>query len=333
MKAEMNTERTWKEELEQFVPGPQVLLAWFVLAAFFIWFYWSSFGVFGRTWSQDDYQHGPFVPLFSLFLLWYRRDMILPIAVRGSWWGLAFMALWAVMRWLAVYFNFESLPEMSMLPFFAGVALFVGGWRALRWAWPAIVFLAFMLPLPGDIQGVISLQLQGVASRVSVFIIQTLGLPAVSDGHLIQVSGAPKPLDVAQACSGLRMMMMFFAMCIAAAFLIRKPLWEKLVIIASAAPIAVLGNVARIVVTALGCEIARHWPSVFNADAVMETIHDWAGYLIEMPAGLLLLWIELTLLSKLLLPPLSERPLIAGGFLGERAAALSERQRPEKSSS
>ena len=91
---------------------------------------------FGRTWTQDDYQHGPFVPLFSLFLLWYRRDMIIPFAGRGSWWGLPFLALWAVMRWAAVYFNFGSLPEYSMLPFFAGLALFVGGWQALRWAWP-----------------------------------------------------------------------------------------------------------------------------------------------------------------------------------------------------
>ena len=64
-----------------------------------------------------------------------------------KWWGLAFLALWALMRWAAVYFNFESLPEMSMLPFFAGLALFVGGWQAFRWAWPAIVFLVFMIPL------------------------------------------------------------------------------------------------------------------------------------------------------------------------------------------
>ena len=48
------------------------------------------------------------------------------------------------------------------------------------------------------------------------------------------------------------MMMMFFAMCIGAAFVVKKPLWEKLLIVASAAPIAVLGNVARIVVTAVG---------------------------------------------------------------------------------
>ena len=322
MKAEMKTEeRTWQEDLQQLVPGPWVLLAWCALAGCFVWFYWSSFSMFQRVWMQDDYQHGPFVPLFSLFLLWHRREMILSRPTRGSWWGLAFMALWAVMRWLAVYFNFGSLPEMSMIPFFAGLALFVGGWSALRWSWPSIVFLAFMLPLPADVQGLIGLKLQGIAARTSVYIIQTLGIPAVAEGHMIQVSGATEPLDVAQACSGLRMMMMFFAMCIAASFLIQKPLWEKLLIIVSAAPIAVLGNVARIVVTAVCCEILRNYPSLGDADQAMHVIHDWAGYLIEMPVGLLLLWIELTLLSKLLMPPMSERPLAVGELAGERTAS------------
>ncbi len=211
------------------------------------------------------------------------------------------------MRWAAVYFNFGSLPEYSMLPFFAGLALFVGGWQALHWAWPSIVFLLFMLPLPGDVQSLLSLPLQTVAARASAFIIQTLGIASMAQGHKIEISGAPEPLDVAQACSGLRMMMMFLAMCLGAAFIVRKPLWEKIFIIVSAIPIAVLGNVARIAVTAVCYKIALNNPSLAQPDKVLHFVHNWAGYLIEMPAGLLLLWIELTLLSKLLISPLPER--------------------------
>ena len=48
---------------------------------------------------------------------------------------------------------------------------------------------------------------------------------------------------------------------------------------------------------------------------MLEIAHTWAGYLIEMPVGLLLLWIELTLLSKLLISPLPERPLVMGGLM------------------
>ena len=294
------------------------------LAVAFFWFNWSSRGTLLGAWSQPDYQHGPLVPLFSLFLLWIRRDMIIPFTGRGSWWGMAFLALWAWMRVAAVYFNFGSLPEMSVLPFLAGMALFVGGWQALRWAWPAIVFLAFMLPLPGDVQTLLSIQLQGIATRISVYAIQTLGIPSVAVGNVIQLTD--KPLEVAQACSGLRMMMMFFALCIGAAFVIKKPLWEKLLIIASAAPIAILSNAARIIVTAVCLEIARHWPSLVDSTNIEGTIHDVAGWAIEMPCGMLLLWAELTLLSKLLIPPLEERPLMMGSLMTEQAPSGSERR-------
>jgi exosortase len=327
---EEKTERTWQEDLRLMTPGPQALAALGFLAIAFIWFNWTSFFTLKNYWKEPDYQHGPFVVLFSLFLLWMRREMIIPSTNRGSWWGMAFLGLWAWMRLAAVYFNFQSLPEMSMLPFIAGVALFVGGWQMLHWSWPSIVFLAFMLPLPGDIQGWLSLQLQDIATRLSVFIIQTFGIASHSQGNVIVMTDDHR-LNVEQACSGLRMMMMFFALCIGAAFLIKKPLWEKFLIIASAIPIAILGNVARIVVTAVGIEIARHWPSLMDAKNVEATIHDMAGYFIEMPCGLLLLWLELTLLSKLLIPPLTERPLIMGGLQAERASSGDERRgRQEK---
>jgi exosortase len=212
---------------------------------------------------------------------------------------------------------------MSVLPFIAGAMLFAGGWRMLLWAWPAIVFLVFMLPLPGGIQGWLSLQLQGIATRISVYTIQTLGMPAMRQENVICLTGGP--LNVEQACSGLRMMMMFFALCIGAAFVVKKPLWEKLFIIGSAIPIAIVSNVARIVVTAVCFELARHWPSLMNAESASKVIHDWAGYLIEMPCGMLLLWLELTLLSKLLIPPLSEQPLMMGGLRAEKAPSSVER--------
>jgi len=325
MNTERKTERTWQEDLRQMTPKPESLVAMACLVIAFAWFNWSSFAMFRRVWSQPDYQHGPLVPLFSLFLLWIRRDMIIPFTGRGSWWGMAFLALWAWMRLAAVYFNFQSLPEMSMLPFIAGLALFVGGWQTLRWAWPAIMFLVFMLPLPGDVQQLLSIQLQGIATRISVFAIQAFGIPSVAVGNVIHLTD-DHTLEVAQACSGLRMMMMFFALCIGAAFVIKKPLWEKLLIIASAAPIAILSNAARIVVTAVCLEAARHWPSLVDSTSIEKTIHDIAGWAIEMPCGMLLLWVELMLLSKLLIPPLEERPLMMGTLMTEQAPSGSERR-------
>lgn len=309
--------RSFGEELRQFLPGPKVLTAWVALAVVFVWFHWTSLERLVHVWwTQEDYQHGFVVPLFALVLLWLRRDMIRPFTDQGSYWGLAFFALWAVMRWTAIYFNYGSLPEMSLIPFFAGLALFVGGWQGLRWSWPAILFLFFMIPLPGAVQNLASQQLQALATKMSVFTIQTFGIPAYAQGNVIQLS--ERPLEVARACSGLRMMTLFFAICIGAAFVVRKPLWERLVMIFSAPPIAVISNVARIVATAALCEIARHWPNLISAEAADKFMHDTAG-LLMMPFGLLLLWFEMFLISKLLLAPPAARPLVVGELAGQKA--------------
>jgi len=315
METKLATERTRKEELKQLLPEPKVAFALLVFGGILVWFYWSSILHLTKTWwREEDYQHGFFVPVFAVFLLWFRRDMIVPFLGRGSWWGMAFFGLWAFMRLTAVFFAFGSLPELSILPFLAGAAIFVGGWQAFRWVWPSILFLIFMIPLPGEVQGVASQELQAIATKLSVFIIQTFGIPAVAQGNVIQLTG--KPLEVAQACSGLRMMMLFFAICVGAAFVARRPLWEKILVIASAAPIAVASNVARIVMTAVLYEIARLWPSVIDVETAETFMHDMAG-LLMMPIGLLLLWVEMALLSKLLVEPLPDKPLLAGGLLTE----------------
>lgn len=314
----------WKEELKRLIPERGVQIAWLVLAVIFVFVYWPSIRRLTHVWAiEEDYQHGFVVPLFSLFLLYYRRDVILPFAGRGSLWGLPFLAIFAVMRWVAIYYNYGVLPELSLLPFLLGVAIFVGGWQGLRWAWPSIAFLLFMLPLPGIVEAAAREFLQKVATRQSVFVIQTLGIPAVAQGNVIQL--AEKPLEVARACSGLRMMTLFFGICIGAAFIMRKPLWERLLIVASAAPIAVLSNVARIVLTAILYEIAAAWPSVIDLEAHAETIHNWAGFLM-MPIGLLLLLAETTLLAKLLIDPEGDRPLAIGeAVAGSGNQAISGR--------
>jgi exosortase len=286
----------------------------------FAWFHWSSLRhLTGTWWHEEDYQHGFFVPLFSLVLLWLRRDMM-PSSAQGTWWGLPLFAVWALMRWVAIYFNYESLPEMSLLPFMAAMTLFVGGWQGLLWAWPAITFLIFMMPLPAFIQGVASAALQHMATFVSCWVIQTLGIPAVAQGNVIQLT--EKPLEVARACSGLRMMMLFFAICVAAAFLARRPLWERLLIVASAPPIAVIANVFRIVLTGVIFELVGRWSSAIDVDQVEQFIHDWAGFLM-MPVGLALLLAETWLLSKLLVPPPPDRPLMVGEILTRQSAQLA----------
>ena len=100
----------------------------------------------------------------------------------GSLWGLLLIAVAGSMRMASSYYYYDLLDPASLVPCLAGLTLFVGGWKALRWAWPSIVFLVFMIPLPGFLATVMGGPLQRLATVASTFMIQTLGISAVADG-------------------------------------------------------------------------------------------------------------------------------------------------------
>jgi exosortase len=263
----------------------------------------------GRKWAGDpQYSHGYLVPLFSLYLLWSRRPGRNPksqvpnpnssglgfgisdVEFRPSWWGLAVLSGGVLLRLAGAYVFFDWLEAVSLLAVLAGAVLLLGGWPALRWSWPAIAFLGFMVPLPFRVETALSHPLQRMATVASTYILQTLGRPAFAEGNVIVINESR--IGVVEACNGLGMLLLFFALATAVAVLAPRLHWaERLLIVATAAPVAVLANVARITVTAFLHEfVSAHW-----ADVVF---HDLAGWLM-MPLALGLLYLEMCVLSRL----------------------------------
>ncbi len=237
-----------------------------------------------------------------------------------TWWAMAFFALWILMRLMSALLGMERTDEWSILPFAAGVTIFMGGWRALRWAWPSIIYLYFITPLPGAVQNRLGPFLQVIGTRASVYAIQTLGIPALRrgpDGTVIQLP--EKQLGVVEACSGLRMLMLFFAICVGAAFLLRCPLWKKIIIVISAVPIAVFSNVTRITVTAVLYDLSRRFPAYVSEEAADWLFHKGAG-LLMMPLAMLLLLAIWKLLEKLVGDHAPEGPLALSGSLARNSA-------------
>jgi exosortase len=271
-----------------------VLINGVVLAVVLIASYGSSLARLAqRWWTDSDYIYGFLVPVFAGIILWVRRDLVISAAPRGSVWGLPLMALGAAMRLASVHFHLALVDPLSLVPLLSGIVLFVGGWRWFRWAAPSLAYLVFMVPLPGFVGGLLSHPLQQAGTICSTYLLQTLGIPATSQGNVIVFPDSE--MGVVEACSGLRMMMLFFAVSFAAAFLVKRPLLDRIVIFVSAAPVALIANTARIVTTGVLHEVASHKA----ADALF---HDLAGWFM-MPFAVLLLWLEMALLARLLVTP------------------------------
>jgi exosortase len=192
---------------------------------------------------------------------------------------------------LGRYYYYAWFDHMSLLTCLAGLALLIGGWPMLRWSWPAVAFLIFMIPLPDRFAVAMSGPMQTFATNASVLLLQVMGQPALAEGNVILLNEVE--LGIVEACSGLRMLVVFIALATAVALLVRKPIWEKILIAASALPIALLSNVLRITLTALLYEVLDdEFAKIFS--------HDLAGWLM-MPMGLALLGLELVLLGQLFL--------------------------------
>ena len=261
-----------------------------------VWAYWTTLGVVAWRWAEDpQYSHGYLVPLFSLYLLWLRRAGIFA-QPRVNAMGLVAILAAVAIRLVGAHFHYEYLDQVSLLPCLSGIFLLAGGWGAFVWSLPAVAFLAFMVPLPYSVSLAMSGPMQTFATNVSTFFLQVLGLPAIAEGNVILLNEIE--LGIVEACSGLRMLVVFFALSTAVSMLIHKPLWEKLLIASSTIPIALASNVLRITVTGVFYDtFGNRYGGTF--------FHDLAGWLM-MPLGLAFLGMELWILRTLLVAPANE---------------------------
>lgn len=284
-----------------------------VFGAALVWAEWPELREMAASWTHDArYSHGVLVPAFAGYLLWHRRDRLTGFGAPSAW-GAALVAAGAALKLVGARYYVSWFDALSLLPMLAGLALLVGGWPVLRWSAASVAFLIFMIPLPYRVEMALGYPLQRLATVASNYALQTLGLPSVAEGNIILLDGAT--IGVVEACNGLGMLFMFFAFTVATAMVTRRPLLDRVILVASAVPIALAANVLRITVTGLLHEAVGG--KVANA-----VYHDLAGWLM-MPVALAAMAAELSLLSRLFLdaPPQPPLPLLAAPALRAAGAA------------
>ena len=154
---------------------PHTLLTAAGLLAALVWLYWNTLAELAGIWAVDpQYSHGYLVPVFAVALLFFRRHQIGSGISQPSWWAVPLVLIGIAMRLLDAYFYLRWLGQASLLPLLAGICLAVGGRAALRWAWPAIAYLLFMIPLPGRLEGFLAYPLQRIATIGSTNILERL---------------------------------------------------------------------------------------------------------------------------------------------------------------
>ncbi len=211
-----------------------------------------------ELWSDPQESHGLLIPLFSLYFLYQDRARLGQAVGRANPVGLA--AILNCVGWYLFWLlNGFAYPRQLILVVMLGsIVLFVGGWSILRWVWLPIVFLLFAIPIPARIHWEIAMPLRRMASVVAAAVLN--GLPHIdctSEGVLIHgihttMNGSEEfSLNVANACSGMRILRTFVALGVAMAYLEYRPWIHRAVLLASTVPIAVFCNMLRVLITGI----------------------------------------------------------------------------------
>lgn len=232
-----------------------------------------------QWWTDADYGHGFFVPLFSSYILWHERERWTKTEIKPSNFGFVVM-LGAVGLLLLGSLGAELFTSrFSLLVLLAGMILFLAGWKMLRAVSFPLGYLMWMIPIPVIIYNQITFPLQLVASRLATAWLELAQVPVLRDGNILVMSNYS--LEVVEACSGIRSLMTLMALAVAYGYLVSPRRWVRYVLAAFMVPIAIVTNAIRIMGAGI---LARR----FGPTAAEGFLHEFSGWAIFLVALVLM---------------------------------------------
>jgi exosortase len=216
-----------------------------------------------------DYSHGFLVPLFSLFLLWDKREKIAATPVRPTWAGVPMIILGLLILIFGVYGVDLFTSRVSFVILLTGLIwTFLGGEMLKQLRFPVFVLL-LAIPFPAIIFNQITFPLQLLASRLASMTLPLLGVPVLQEGNVIQLP--VMKLEVAEACSGIRSLMSLFTLAVFYGYFLERTTKRRILLALASIPIAVAANAIRIVGTGL---CVQYWDPV----KALGFFHEFSGW-------------------------------------------------------
>jgi len=239
----------------------------------------------GQWWTDGNYGHGFFVPLFSSYVLWHERERWMKTEIKPSNFGFVVM-LGAVGLLLLGSLGAELfISRFSLLVLIAGMILFLAGWSTLRAVSFPLSYLLWMIPIPVIIYNQITFPLQLMASRVATDWLERVQVPVLRDGNVLVMSNYS--LEVVEACSGIRSLMTLIALAVAYGYFAEPRRSVRYILALLMIPIAILTNAFRIT----GACMLAHRYGPTTAEGFLHEFSGWVVFVSALVLMFLCHWI------------------------------------------
>jgi exosortase D (VPLPA-CTERM-specific) len=268
-----------------------VLMLWIFALLLLGYTFKSSLEIMVTTWiNVEEYSHGFFIPVISIYFIWIRRRELTFIeSFKDAWPGLTLVIMGLLLGFLGGVTTLKTVEQYAFIITLTGLFTVAFGWRGLRVGAIPLLFLIFMVPFPSFILNNLSAKLQLISSWLGVEFIRACDIMVYLEGNVIDL-GAYK-LQVVDACSGLRYLFPLASLSFLCAYLFKGPFWQKALVFLSSIPLTIFMNSFRIGVIGI---LVDNWGTAM-AEGFLHDFEGWVVFLLCM----VLLFVEMWLFSRL----------------------------------
>ncbi len=216
-----------------------------------------------------DYSHGYLIPFVSLGVIWHKRDQFVAAPKNICKFGLYVIVTALAMHWLGAKMQQTRISLISLILLLWGIPLYFYGWQVAKLLIFPCAYLIFCVPL--NFLDALAGPLQHVASTMGESVLNGMGIECKRVGT--QLMSPYFQLNVEAPCSGLRSLLAMTALTAVYAYFTQQTFIKKWALFLLSIPIAVAGNVGRIISIAL--------VSITAGQEVGTGLHhDWSGYVL-----------------------------------------------------
>lgn len=236
-------------------------------------------------WASDEQGHGPIILGVSAWLLFRKLPALAVVEAKPfKVLGCALIALGLVSYAFGRSQYIWTLEVGAQHFILGGLVLYYRGPATLRQIWFTLLFLVFMIPLPGDLVAAITAPLKSAVSAAAAGLLYQLGYPLGRSGVVLTVG--PFQLLVADACAGLNSLFTLEALGLLYLNLMNYATAARnIALVILIVPISFLANVVRVIILVL---VTYH----FGDEAGQGFVHGFAGMVLFMVALALMLTVD-----------------------------------------
>ncbi|MFA6564047.1 MAG: exosortase/archaeosortase family protein [Verrucomicrobiia bacterium] len=196
------------------------------------------------------YSHAPLIPIVSAWLLWRQRRELLGAARQTAGWAAWLVVVALVMYWVGHKTSLWRLTMVSLILLVWAAPLYLWGWQVGGRLMFPVGFLLFAVPL--NFVADLTNPLKRFVSATSTLLLNMGGVHVERNGaQIFSVPHGRFQLEVADACSGINSLIALVTLATIYGYVTRQRQWQRWVLVASAVPLAMFGNLVRVTSSAV----------------------------------------------------------------------------------